>query len=120
MNIPILGVRVVIRNRFAFLDLQIRKSQPYADQKTDGSSLFSVGKAKIRFHLILILLCDSVSLWLDSVTSGIIVAGISNKTTEARRRRDNIATAPPQTNTIGFNSTFMRVLYIEVQTFIRC
>jgi hypothetical protein len=60
-----------------------------------SSSLLIVGKAMIRFRQIPYLLCASVSLWLDSVTVGIIIASISNKTTEAQRHRDNIATASP-------------------------
>ena len=56
--------------------------------KKDGSSLFNVGEAMIRLHLIPYLLCASMSLWLDSVTAGIIITSISDKTTEAQRHRD--------------------------------
>jgi len=49
----------------------------------------SMVKAMIRLHLIHYLLCASMSLWLDSVTAGIIITSISDKTTEAQRHRDS-------------------------------
>ena len=50
--------------------------------KKDGSSLFNVGEAMIRLHLILIC---SVPLWLDSVTMGLIIA---RSLTKPQRHRD--------------------------------
>jgi hypothetical protein len=81
--------------------------------KKDGSSLFNMGEAMIRLHLILIC---SVPLWFDSVTAGIIIARASP--TKPQRHRETEIEEPVIAR-LAFSAFLFSIALIKTQTPLR-